>query len=411
VQNAGFPHEQGSIGAPQSRYNGHMLVICAPDSFKGSLSAAKAAAAMAAGVERGAPGTRVTLLPLADGGEGTVAALVDARNGQVERVDVRDPLDRPIRADIGLLGDGVVVAEMALASGLPLLRLDERDPFRATTFGTGQLIRAALDRGASEIILGVGGSATVDGGAGALQALGARLLDAEGRQIRQGNAGLADLASIDLSDLDPRLRSTRIRVACDVRNPLTGPNGAAAVFGPQKGARPADIPILEANLAHFAEILARDLGLRVVGVPGMGAAGGLTAGLLTIGGRAESGIELILETLHFDRQVAVADLVLTAEGRIDRQSAQGKVISGVLAHAGRVGVPVVALGGSVRAGELNGLYAAGLAAAFPIADGPLTYAKAIARTESLLLQATERVIRLWLAARCPDPTAGGKKEQ
>jgi glycerate kinase len=388
-----------------------MLVICAPDSFKGSLSAAKAAAAMAAGVARAAPRARVLQLPLADGGEGTVAALVEAGNGQIERVDVRDPLDRPIRADIGLLGNGVMVAEMALASGLPLLRLDERDPFRTTTFGTGQLIRAALDRGASEIILGVGGSATVDGGAGALEALGARLLNAEGRQIPPGNAGLADLVAIDSADLDPRLRSTRIRVACDVRNPLTGPNGAAAVFGPQKGARPSDIPILDANLAHFAEILAHDLGLTVAGIPGMGAAGGLTAGLLAIGGKAESGIELILETLQFDRHVAEADLVLTGEGRIDRQSAQGKVISGVLAHAGRMKVPVVALGGSVRAGELNGLYAAGLTAAFPIADGPLTYAKAFARTESLLLQATERVIRLWLAARSTDPKTNAKEKQ
>ncbi len=387
-----------------------MLVICAPDSFKGSLSAAKAAAAMAAGVARAAPRAQVVRLPLADGGEGTVAALVGARNGRMETVDVRDPLDRPIRAEIGLLGDGVVVAEMALASGLPLLRLDERDPFRATTYGTGQLIRAALDSGASEIILGVGGSATVDGGAGALQALGVRLLNVEGAQIPPGNAGLADLATIDLSDLDPRLRSTRIRVACDVRNPLTGTNGAAAVFGPQKGARPSDIPTLDANLAHFAEILARDLGLKVMGLPGMGAAGGLTAGLLAIGGRAESGIELVLETLDFDRHVAKADLVLTAEGRIDRQSAQGKVISGVIAHAGHAGVPVVALGGSVRAGELHGLYTAGLAAAFPIADGPLTYAKAFARAESLLLQATERIIRLWLAAKRPEPTTGAKEK-
>jgi glycerate kinase len=395
----------------QSRYNAHMLVICAPDSFKGSLSAAKAAGAMAAGVARAAPGARVVRLPLADGGEGTVAALVGARNGHIEQVEVRDPLDRPIRADLGLLGDGVVVAEMALASGLPLLRLDERDPFRTTTYGTGQLIRAALDRGASEIILGVGGSATIDGGAGALQALGARLLNTEGKQIAQGNAGLAELVAIDTTDLDARLRSVRIRVACDVRNPLTGTNGAAAVFGPQKGARPADIPLLDANLAHFAEILAQDLDLKVTGMPGMGAAGGLTAGLSAIGGKAESGIELILETLQFDRHAEEADLVLTAEGRIDRQSAQGKVISGVLAHAGRLAVPVVALGGSVRAGELNGLYAAGLAAAFPIADGPITFAKAFARTESLLSQATERIIRLWLAARSTNPTASTKEKQ
>jgi glycerate 2-kinase len=376
-----------------------MHVICAPDSFKGSLSAPKAAAAMAAGVSRGAPRSRATVLPLADGGEGTVAVLVGARQGRMAWVEARDPLDRPIRAEIGLLGDGVVAVEMALASGLPLLRLDERDPFRASTFGTGQLIRAALDHGAKEIILGVGGSATVDGGAGALQALGARLLNQEGRPIPPGNAGLADLAAIDLSALDPRLRATRLRVACDVRNPLTGPNGAAAVFGPQKGARPPDIPVLDANLAHLADILARDLGLTVADVPGMGAAGGLTTGLLVVGGRAESGIELVLETLEFDRRLIDADLILTGEGRIDRQSAQGKVISGVLAHAGRIGVPVVALGGSVRAGELGALYAAGLTAAFPITDGPLSYSKAFARAESLMQQAGERVVRLWLAAQ------------
>lgn len=375
-----------------------MRVICAPDSFKGSLSARDVAAAMAGGVARAAPNAQVVQLPLADGGEGTVAALVSARRGTTLAVEARDPLGRPIRAEIGLLGDGVVVAEMAAASGLPLLRLDERDPFRTGTFGTGQLLRAALGQGAREIILGVGGSATVDGGAGALQALGAHLLDANAQEIPPGNAGLAELASIDVGELDPRLREVRLRVACDVRNPLTGPQGAAAVFGPQKGARAADIPALDANLARLAEILARDLGLRVADLPGAGAAGGLTAGLLAVGARSEPGIELVLETLGFDQELAGAALVLTGEGRIDRQTAQGKVISGVLAHAKRAGVPVVALGGSVRGGELGPLYAAGLTAAFPIADGPITYAKAFARATGLLRQTSERVVRLWLAA-------------
>ncbi|MGH2410500.1 MAG: glycerate kinase, partial [Chloroflexota bacterium] len=267
-----------------------MKVLCAPDSFKGSLSAAEAAAAMAAGVIRAASHAQARQLPLADGGEGTVAALVAARGGATRTVEARDPLDRPVGAEIGLLGGGVVVVEMASASGLPLLGLNERDPFRAGTYGTGQLIRAALDQGASEIILGVGGSATVDGGAGALQALGALLLDGGGQPIPPGNAGLANLATIDLSDLDPRLRAARVRVACDVRNPLVGPNGAAAVFGPQKGARPADIPVLEANLARLAAVLARDFGIQVAELPGAGAAGGLTAGLLAVGARSESGI-------------------------------------------------------------------------------------------------------------------------
>ncbi|HEY8284456.1 MAG TPA: glycerate kinase [Chloroflexota bacterium] len=375
-----------------------MRVICAPDSFKGSLSAAEVAAAMAAGVIRAAPRAKTRQLPLADGGEGTVAALVAARGGTTLKVAARDPLNRSIEAAIGLLGGGVVVVEMASASGLPLLGLHERDPFRAGTFGTGQLIRAALDQGASEIILGVGGSATVDGGAGALAALGARLQDSGGHPVPPGNAGLADLAAIDLSDLDPRLRAVRLRVACDVRNPLVGPQGAAAVFGPQKGARPADIPVLEANLARLAAVLARDLGIRVADLPGAGAAGGLTAGLLAVGARSESGIELVLETLAFDRELDGATLVLTGEGRLDRQTAHGKVISGVLHHARRARVPVVALGGSVRAADLGPLYAAGLAAAFPITDGPMSYAKAFTRAAGLVRQASERVVRLWLAA-------------
>ncbi len=375
-----------------------MKVLCAPDSFKGSLSAIGAAAAMASGVARGAPGSTAVRLPLADGGEGTVEALVGARHGKTLPVEVHDPLGRPVRAAIGLLGDGMVVAEMASASGLPLLRLEERNPLRASTYGTGELIRAALDNGAREIILGVGGSATVDGGAGALQALGARLLDREGRSIPPGNAGLALLEAIDLSGLDTRLASVRLRVACDVQNPLTGPQGAAAVFGPQKGARPADIASLDANLAHMAAVFARYLTIEVAELPGSGAAGGLTAGLLAIGASTEPGIELVLEAIGFDQQLVGADLVLTGEGKIDSQTVRGKVISGVLAHASRAGVPVVALAGTLRAGELAPLYNAGLTAAFPIADGPQSYERALARTAAMLRRTAGEVVRLWMAA-------------
>jgi glycerate kinase len=341
-------------------------------------------------------------IPLADGGEGTVEALVGARGGQMVSVEVQDPLGRPIQAAMGLLGDDTIVLEMAAASGLPLLRPQERDPFKASTYGTGQLIRAALDRGARQIILGVGGSATVDGGAGALQALGVRLLDSAGRSIPPGNAGLADLARIETADLDPRLRQARIRVACDVRNPLTGPQGAAAVFGPQKGARPVDIPALDGNLGRLAEVLARDLGIAVADVPGAGAAGGLTAGLLVLGVRSEPGIDLVLEATHFAEHLAGASLILTGEGRVDGQTAQGKVISGVLVHARHAHVPVVALAGSLRGGELGPLYAAGLAAAFSIADGPIAREKAYARAASLLRHAAESVVRVWLAASRQD---------
>jgi glycerate kinase len=389
-----------SLGSDEllSRYNKSMKFLCAPDSFKGSLSAAAAAAAMAAGALHAAPRLTVLRVPLADGGEGTVDALVGARGGSKVSVDARDPLDRPIQAAIGLLGADTVVIEMAAASGLPLLRPEERDPFRASTYGTGQLLRAALDRGAREIILGVGGSATVDGGAGALQALGARLLDATGTEIPPGNVGLAQLDRLDLRGIDPRLAQVRLRIACDVRNPLTGPTGAAAVFGPQKGARPADIEVLDANLAKLAALLRRATGMDIASVPGAGAAGGLTAGLLAIGAATEPGIELILDATRFDDLLADADLVITGEGRLDRQTAQGKVVSGVVAHAARKKVPVVALAGSVRGGEIGSLYSAGLVAAFPITDGPLSHAKAFARAATLLRRSTESVVRLWMVA-------------
>jgi glycerate kinase len=374
-----------------------MRLILAPDSFKGSLSAVEAAVAMAAGARRASVDIDVVLIPLADGGEGTVDALVRALDGTVLAVSTVDPLGRPVRAHIGLLGHGGAVIELAAASGLPLLRAAERDPFRAGTAGTGRLIRAALDQGAREIILGVGGSATVDGGAGALQALGARMLDAEGRPIPDGNAGLAHLASIDLSAIDPRLSEMRLRVACDVTNPLTGPRGAAAVFGPQKGARPEDIPALDRNLAHFAAIARRDLDIDVDSVPGAGAAGGLTAGLLLLGAVTEPGIDLVLEVTRFAEQLRGADLVLSGEGKIDGQTAHGKVISGVLARTLTAGVPLVALAGTVQRDELDSLYEAGLAAAFPIVDGPMSLDTAVAQAAPLLERATEAALRLWLA--------------
>jgi glycerate kinase len=375
-----------------------MKFACAPDSFKGSLTAIEVADAMANGIARAAPGASVVRLPLADGGEGTVEALVGARGGTLLTVPAHDPLDRPVNAHIGRLDESTVVLEMASASGLPLLKLDERNPFISSTRGTGDLIRAALDIGATEIILGVGGSATVDGGAGALTALGARLLDSNDAPISPGNAGLADLARVDLAGLDSRLARVRLRVASDVRNPLIGPDGSAAVFGPQKGAKPSDIPRLDRNLARLADIVLRDVGLDIARRPGGGAAGGLTAGLLAIGATQEPGIDLVLDAVRFDSHVSDADLVLTGEGRVDAQTAQGKVISGVLHRAARLGVPVIALGGSVRGDELQPLYDLGLIAALPIADGPMSYAKAFARAAPLLRRSSENIARVWLAS-------------
>ena len=381
------------------RYTAGVKLIVSPDSFKGSLSAAAAAAAIAAGAARARPDAAIVLLPLADGGEGTVETLIGALDGRSLEVETRDPLDRPLVARIGILDRHSVAIEMAAASGLPLLRPEERDPFRASTYGTGLLILAALDAGAREILLGVGGSATIDGGAGALQALGARLLDAEGSPIPPGNAGLARLARLDLAGLDPRLRQVRLRVACDVQNPLTGPRGAAAVYGPQKGARPGEIAPLDRNLARFAAVLARDLGIEVAARPGAGAAGGLTAGLLAIGAETEPGIDLILDVTHFSEHLAGAALVLTGEGRIDAQTAYGKVISGVLTRTRPAGIPVVALAGIVRTEELGPLYVAGLTAAFSIANGPISRGRAYAEAGPLLERAAESAVRLWAAGR------------
>ena len=382
-----------------TRYTAGVKLIVAPDSFKGSLSAAAAAAAIAVGAARARPHAALVLLPLADGGEGTVETLIGALGGRSLDVETRDPLDRPLMARIGILDHRTAAIEMAAASGLPLLRTDERDPFRASTYGTGLLILAALDAGAREILLGVGGSATIDGGAGALQALGARLLDAAGSSIPPGNAGLARLARIDLSGLDPRLRQVRLRVACDVQNPLTGPRGAAAVYGPQKGARAGEIAPLDRHLARFAAVLARDVGIEVAARPGAGAAGGLTAGLLAIGAETEPGIDLVLDATHFSEHLSGASLVLTGEGRIDAQTAYGKVISGVLARTRPTRVPVVALAGIVRTEELGPLYAAGLSAAFSIACGPISRGRAYAEAAPLLERAAESVVRLWAAGR------------
>lgn len=385
-------------GDPRRLYNGTVGLICAPDSFKGSLSAARVAAAMGIGARRANRHGAVVCVPLADGGEGTVEALVAARGGNVLTAAAHDPLGRPVSGGIGNLGGGTFVLEMAAASGLPLLRPDERDPFRASTFGTGELLKAALDDGAREVILGVGGSATVDGGAGALQALGARLLDVRGAEIGPGNRGLADLDRLDLSGLDGRLAGIRLRIACDVVNPLTGPAGAAAVFGPQKGAGPADIQVLDRNLARFAQIVARDTGSDVATQPGSGAAGGLAAGLMAVGATMEQGIETVLEAARFDEHLQGAALVITGEGCLDAQTASGKVISGVLAHASRANVPVVAIAGAVRWGEIGALYEAGMVAAFAIPDGPMSSAKAFARTATLVQRVTESAVRLWLAS-------------
>jgi glycerate 2-kinase len=371
-----------------------MKLVLAPDSFKESLSARAAALAMERAVSRAIPGAETVLLPIADGGEGTMATLVFATGGRMHRVEVTGPLGSRVAARYGTLGDGATaVVEMAEASGLQLVPAENRDPRATTTRGTGELIRHALERGARSLIVAIGGSATNDAGAGALQALGAGLFDEADAPLGPGGGSLARLARIDLGTLDPRLAGADIRVACDVANPLCGPDGASAVFGPQKGATPAMVAELDANLSRFAEVLRRDTGLDVRETPGSGAAGGLGAALLACGGRLVPGIELVLDAVAFDEKVRGAAAVLTGEGRIDAQTPGGKVIAGVVTRAKRAGVPVIAFAGSVEPG-FESLYDRGLLSVHSILPRPVSLAEALASGEANLEAAVFGVARL-----------------
>lgn len=392
-----------------------LRVVIAPDSFKGAATAREVANAIAAGLLRVTPELDVVTRPMADGGEGTVEALVDGTGGQIITETVTGPLGEPVSARYGLLGDGeTAVIEMAAAAGLPLVPADRRDPRVTTTFGVGELVSRALDRGARRLILGIGGSATNDGGAGFAQALGARLLDAEGRPLPPGGAALSRLDRIDVAGLDPRLRQVRCLVACDVDNPLTGPRGAAAVFGPQKGATPATVAELDAALARFAAVVARDLGVEIGDRPGAGAAGGLGGGLLAFcNADLRPGVEIVIEATGLRTALVDADLVITGEGRLDGQTMSGKTPFGVLRAARQVrgaDVPVILLGGSIGPGAET-LYEHGATALVPIAPGPIALADAMAQTPRLLADAAERCLRLLLAGRRmggPGPKSAGE---
>ena len=326
-------------------------IVIAPDSFKESLTAAKAAAAIERGFSRVFPKAAYVTVPIADGGEGTVDAIVTARDGRYVKKRVRGPLGTARQARYGLLDDGALaVIEMAAASGLELVPRGERDPLVASTYGTGELVRDALDRGARQIIVGVGGSATNDGGVGLAQALGVKFFDDEDRLLSDalGGGELHRIARVDVSGRHPALRRGLIRVACDVDNPLTGPKGASAVYGPQKGASPEVVKELDGKLKHLARIVRRDLGVDVARAPGAGAAGGLGYGLMAFtGARAVKGVDTILELAGLKAALIGADLVVTGEGRIDFQTAFGKAPAGVARWAARTRVPVVAIGGAV----------------------------------------------------------------
>ena len=346
------------------------------------------------------PAAAIDVAPMADGGEGTVEALVAATGGSFREAVVAGPLGEPVRARFGMLGDGhTAVLEMAAASGLALVPRDRRDPSRTSTRGTGELLLAAVEAGARRVLLGIGGSATNDGGAGLGQALGYRLLDAEGQEIGPGGGALDRLAAIDASGRDPRLEGVEVAVACDVDNPLCGPRGASAVYGPQKGADPAMVAALDRNLDHLAQVLERDLGVSVRDLPGAGAAGGLGAGLVAFAsGRLEPGIALVIRAVGLADRLRDADLCLTGEGALDASSAFGKTPIGVARLARSLGCPTIALAGTIGEGAAAVLEQ-GIDAFFSICPGPITLDDALARGATLLEHASAQATRAFLAGR------------
>lgn len=344
-----------------------MKIVIAPDSYKESLSALEVATQIEQGFREVFPDAHYVKLPVADGGEGTVEAMVAATQGEIVNVRVTGPLGSPVDGFFGLSGDKqTAFIEMAAASGLELVRACDRNPLLTTSFGTGELIRCALDHGVKLCIIGIGGSATNDGGAGMVQALGGGLLDEQGNQIGHGGGELDKLARIDITQLDPRIRDCRFEVACDVTNPLTGDEGATAIFGPQKGATAEMIRRLDASLAHYAAIIKRDLDKDVEHIPGAGAAGGMGAGLQAFcGAELRKGIEIVTEALGLDALVRDATLVITGEGRIDSQTIHGKVPIGVALVAKRYNKPVIGIAGSLTA-DVGVVHQHGLDAVFSV---------------------------------------------
>ena len=377
-----------------------MKIVIAPDSFKDSLSAEKVADAIAAGLADVMPHAQLVKCPMADGGEGTVEAIVAAGNGQLRRNHVQGPLGAPVEAHWGWLPDShTAIIEMAEASGLQLLKPEQRNACITSTFGTGELIKAALDAGARRVILAIGGSATNDAGAGALQALGLGLFDAQGNHLPRGGLALAHVARIELSGLDPRLAEVRFEIAADVNNPLCGEHGASAIFGPQKGASAEQVRLLDQALGHFADHCANVLPKDVRHEPGSGAAGGLGfAAKAFLGAQFRAGVEVVAELVGLAEAVKGADLVITGEGRFDAQTLRGKTPFGVASIARAEGVPVVVLAGTLGEGY-QALYEHGINAAFAIASGPMTLQDACARAAPLLTDRARDIARLLILAR------------
>ncbi|AYE50799.1 glycerate kinase [Priestia megaterium NCT-2] len=355
-----------------------MKIVIAPDSFKESLTALHVCEALEKGIKTHFPNAEISKVPMADGGEGTVQSLVDATGGQIIQAKVTGPLGKEVEAFYGILGDGkTAVIEMAAASGLHQVPMDERNPLITTTRGTGELILKALDQKVKHIIIGIGGSATNDGGAGMAKALGAKLINTNGAEIKEGGGSLNQLAAIDLTNFDSRLAEVKVEVACDVDNPLTGETGASAVFGPQKGATPDMVKQLDRNLAHYAAIIEKEMDIHIQNVPGAGAAGGLGGGLLAfLSAELKPGVDIVIEATQLESYIKNADLVITGEGRIDGQTIYGKTPIGVAKTAKKHRVPVIAIAGSIGAGS-EAVYEHGISALFSVVPGAVTLSEAL----------------------------------
>ncbi len=369
-------------------------ILIAPDKFKESLSALKVADSIEKGILKVFPKVVIEKVPMADGGEGTVESLVNATGGKIIKTNVKDPLFRDIESFYGILGDGeTAVIEMAAASGLYLLKDYERNPMITTTYGTGQLIKDALDKGCRNFIIAVGGSATNDGGAGMATALGVKFYDKDGREIGLGGGALSKIYSIDTSNLDYRLKECRFIVACDVANPLIGENGASRVYGPQKGATKEMVKVLDKNLEHYGKLLEKYFNKRIIDVPGSGAAGGLGAGLMAfLNAQLKSGIEIIIEALKLEEKIKEADIVISGEGKVDFQTAFGKTISGIAKLCKKHNKPLIVIAGTVE--DIEKLYEIGVSSVFSIMEKPMSLEDAIKNAPTLLEKSAERIFRL-----------------
>jgi glycerate kinase len=377
-----------------------MNILIAPDSFKDCMSSREVAKNIETGIKNVMPDAGIKILPLADGGEGTVEALVDATKGEIRKVQAHDPLMRKIDSFIGILGDKkTVVIEMAAASGIELLKESERNPWITTTYGTGELINHALDAGCKNLVIGIGGSSTNDAGVGMVQALGGKFIDSAGKEIGYGGGCLGEISEIDISDLDSRIKNCSILVACDVDNPLYGEKGAAMVYSPQKGAGPEMAVKLDRNLRHFAELVKQTLHIDIAGIPGSGAAGGIGAGLMAfMGARLKPGFEIVKDIVRLEEEMEKADIVITGEGKIDYQTQYGKAPFGVAQIAVKYKKPVAALAG-ILGERYEELYSRGFDMIIPIAEESMDLEESIRKADILIQSATERIIRVINAGR------------